>query len=114
MSALLEGARLGLRLRVKASARSGSGLSVMAKSYPLKPWSNSPNRCAARAVETRVLGDQEDRAGEAFIGRAERVLDQALEVVACGPWLFTELEAIHPDVLVLGATAAKSLFGMWG
>jgi len=35
-----------------------------------------------------------------------------LEVVACRPWLFAELEAVAPDVVVLmGATAAKSLLG---
>lgn len=35
-----------------------------------------------------------------------------LEVVACRPWLLAELEAVHPEVVVLmGATAAKALFG---
>ena len=35
-----------------------------------------------------------------------------LEVVSCRPWLFAELEAVAPDVVVLmGATAAKSLLG---
>ena len=34
------------------------------------------------------------------------------EVVSCRPWLLTELSAIQPDVVVLlGATAAKSLMG---
>lgn len=34
------------------------------------------------------------------------------EVVACRPWLVAELEAVHPDIVVLlGATAAKALFG---
>lgn len=34
------------------------------------------------------------------------------EVVACRPWLIAELDAVTPDVLVLlGATAAKSLLG---
>ncbi|OBC10541.1 uracil-DNA glycosylase [Mycobacterium sp. 852013-50091_SCH5140682] len=34
------------------------------------------------------------------------------EVVACRPWLFAELGAVAPDVLVLlGATAAKALMG---
>ena len=34
------------------------------------------------------------------------------EVVACRPWLLAELNAIAPDVVVLlGATAAKSLLG---
>jgi probable DNA metabolism protein len=34
------------------------------------------------------------------------------EVVSCRPWLIAELEAVCPDVLVLlGATAAKSLLG---
>jgi uracil-DNA glycosylase len=34
------------------------------------------------------------------------------EVVACRPWLFAELAAIQPDVLVLmGATASQSLLG---
>ena len=95
-------------------------------------------------------GDQEDRAGEPFVGPAGRLLDKALraasidrdpvyvtnavkhfkfthaergkrrihqaptrtEVVACRPWLLAELSAVAPDVLVLlGATAAKSLLG---
>lgn len=95
-------------------------------------------------------GDQEDRAGEPFVGPAGRLLDKALqhagvarepvyvtnavkhfkfvpsergqrrihktpsrvEVVSCRPWLLAEVEAVHPQVLVvLGATAAKSLFG---
>jgi uracil-DNA glycosylase len=34
------------------------------------------------------------------------------EVVACRPWLFAELMSVEPDVVVLlGATAAKSLMG---
>lgn len=34
------------------------------------------------------------------------------EVVSCRPWLFAELQAIEPDVVVLlGATAAKALLG---
>jgi DNA polymerase len=34
------------------------------------------------------------------------------EVVACRPWLFSEMMAVEPDVVVLmGATAAKSLMG---
>ncbi len=34
------------------------------------------------------------------------------EVVACRPWLIAELDAVRPDVVVLlGATAAKSLLG---
>jgi uracil-DNA glycosylase len=34
------------------------------------------------------------------------------EVVSCRPWLLTELNAVRPDVVVLlGATAAKSLMG---
>lgn len=34
------------------------------------------------------------------------------EVVACRPWLLAELNSVRPDVLVLlGATAAKALFG---
>jgi uracil-DNA glycosylase len=34
------------------------------------------------------------------------------EVVACRPWLFAEMAAVEPDVVVLlGATAAKSLMG---
>jgi DNA polymerase len=34
------------------------------------------------------------------------------EVVACRPWLLSEIEAVDPDVVVLlGATAAKSLMG---
>lgn len=34
------------------------------------------------------------------------------EVVACRPWLFAEIAAVAPDVIVLlGATAAKALLG---
>ena len=34
------------------------------------------------------------------------------EVVACRPWLFAEMMSVQPDVVVLlGATAAKSLMG---
>lgn len=34
------------------------------------------------------------------------------EVVACRPWLFAEMMSVRPDVVVLlGATAAKSLMG---
>ncbi len=34
------------------------------------------------------------------------------EVVACRPWLFAEMMSVQPDVVVLlGATAAKSLLG---
>lgn len=34
------------------------------------------------------------------------------EVVACRPWLFAEMQAVTPEVVVLlGATAAKSLLG---
>ncbi|TFV55929.1 uracil-DNA glycosylase [Mycobacterium sp. PS03-16] len=34
------------------------------------------------------------------------------EVVACRPWLIAELDALHPEVVVLlGATAAKALMG---
>jgi uracil-DNA glycosylase len=93
-------------------------------------------------------GDQEDKAGQPFVGPAGRLLDQALaaagidregvyvtnavkhfkfeergtrrihktpsrtEVVSCRPWLLAELDAIEPHVVVLlGATAAKSLMG---
>ncbi|WP_425569876.1 uracil-DNA glycosylase family protein [Rhodococcus olei] len=34
------------------------------------------------------------------------------EIVACGPWLLAEIDAIQPDVVLgLGATAARSLSG---
>ena len=95
-------------------------------------------------------GDQEDRAGEPFVGPAGRLLDQALaqagisrtdtyvtnavkhfrfsqsgpgkrrihatpdrlHVEACRPWLTAELGVVDPQVVVLlGATAAKSLLG---
>jgi DNA polymerase len=93
-------------------------------------------------------GDQEDKAGQPFVGPAGRLLDKALaaagidrdqvyvtnavkhfkfeergtrrihktpsrtEVVSCRPWLLTEINALQPDVVVLlGATAAKSLMG---
>ena len=93
-------------------------------------------------------GDQEDLAGEPFVGPAGRMLDRALvaagiarhtvyvtnavkhfkfqprgkrrihstpnaeEIKACNPWLFGELAAIQPELVVaLGATAAKALIG---
>jgi uracil-DNA glycosylase len=95
-------------------------------------------------------GDQEDRAGEPFVGPAGKLLDKAMaaagidrkrvyvtnavkhfkftraergkrrihktpsrtEVVACRPWLIAELSTVQPDLVVLlGATAAKSLLG---
>ncbi len=93
-------------------------------------------------------GDQEDKAGEPFVGPAGRLLNRALaaagidresvyltnavkhfkfeqrgkrrihktpsriEVVACQPWLLAEINIVVPDVVVLlGATAAKSLLG---
>lgn len=108
----------------------------------------------AGSADARVVfvgeqpGDQEDKAGQPFVGPAGRLLDKALvaagidrervyvtnavkhfkfeergqrrihktasrtEVVSCRPWLLTELDAIQPDVVVLlGATAAKSLMG---
>ncbi len=34
------------------------------------------------------------------------------EIAACKPWLDSELEAVHPEIVVaLGATAAQALFG---
>lgn len=95
-------------------------------------------------------GDQEDKAGQPFVGPAGKLLDKALatagvdrdrlyvtnavkhfkftlpergkrrihktpsrtEVVACRPWLLAEMVSVQPDVVVLlGATAAKSLMG---
>jgi DNA polymerase len=95
-------------------------------------------------------GDQEDRAGQPFVGPAGKLLDKAMaaagidrqrvyvtnavkhfkftraergkrrihktpsrtEVVACRPWLIAELSTVQPDLVVLlGATAAKSLLG---
>jgi uracil-DNA glycosylase len=50
-----------------------------------------------------------------FEERGQRRIHKApnrTEVVACQPWLLAELNAIHPHVVVLlGATAAKSLMG---
>ena len=50
-----------------------------------------------------------------FEQRGKRRIHKApsrTEVVACQPWLLAELNAIGPDVVVLlGATAAKSLLG---
>ena len=93
-------------------------------------------------------GDQEDKAGEPFVGPAGRVLHQALaeagirpgsvwttnavkhfrftergkrrlhktpdagHVTACRPWLLAELDRLRPElIVVLGATAARSLLG---
>lgn len=110
----------------------------------------SGHRTAAVMLIGEQPGDQEDRAGAAFVGPAGKLLDRALlaagidrdavyvtnavkhfkfsrpergkrrihktpsrtEVVACRPWLIAELDAVRPDVVVLlGATAAKSLMG---
>ena len=50
-----------------------------------------------------------------FNERGKRRIHQTpnrTEVVSCRPWLLAELDAVDPDVVVLmGATAAKSLFG---
>jgi DNA polymerase len=50
-----------------------------------------------------------------FTERGKRRIHQTpsrTEVVSCRPWLLAELDAVRPDVLVLmGATAAKALFG---
>jgi len=104
--------------------------------------------CAEVMLVGQVPGDQEDRAGQPFIGPAGKLLDKALtaagidrdrtyvtnavkhfkfaragkrrihktpsrtEVVACRPWLIAEMTAIRPELVVLlGATAAKSLLG---
>jgi DNA polymerase len=93
-------------------------------------------------------GDQEDRAGEPFVGPAGKLLDACMEeagierstvyvtnvvkhfkwelrgkrrlhekpnlqeVNACRPWLESEIEAVHPRLIVcLGATAAQALLG---
>jgi DNA polymerase len=93
-------------------------------------------------------GDQEDRAGEPFVGPAGRVLQEALaeaglrpgrvyltnavkhfkwtprgkrrihakprlsEILACRPWLETELAKIKPQAIVcLGTTAARAVLG---
>ena len=86
-------------------------------------------------------GDQEDKAGEPFVGPAGRVLAEALDQVdltnavkhfrfeqrgprrlhktptvtqvrACAPWLAGELDAVQPSALgLLGATAAKAVLG---
>jgi uracil-DNA glycosylase len=50
-----------------------------------------------------------------FTERGKRRIHQTpsrTEVVSCRPWLLAELDAVQPDVVVLmGATAAKALFG---
>jgi DNA polymerase len=50
-----------------------------------------------------------------FEQRGERRIHKTpsrTEVVACQPWLLAEINAVQPDVVVLlGATAAKSLMG---
>ena len=86
-------------------------------------------------------GDQEDRAGEPFVGPAGGVLDRDVvyltnavkhfrfkraergkrrihqtpsrtEVVACEPWLLAELRLVDPELVVLlGSVAAKALLG---
>ena len=45
-------------------------------------------------------------------GRRLHENPRASEIFACRPWLFAELEAVRPKLVVcLGATASKSLFG---
>jgi DNA polymerase len=63
-------------------------------------------------------GDQEDLAGEPFVGPAGRVLDEALAAAgvareeACRPWLEEELALVDPAVVVcLGASAGRSVLG---
>jgi uracil-DNA glycosylase len=93
-------------------------------------------------------GDQEDKAGEPFVGPAGKLLNACMkeagidrdavyvtnavkhfkwelrgkrrlhekpslrEVSACRPWLESEIEAVHPQLIVcLGATAAQTLLG---
>lgn len=50
-----------------------------------------------------------------FTERGTRRIHQTpsrTEVVSCRPWLLAELDAVQPEVVVLmGATAAKALFG---
>ena len=50
-----------------------------------------------------------------FTMRGKRRIHQTpsrTEVVACRPWLFAELDAVKPDIVVLmGAVASKSLLG---
>ncbi|MEV5602720.1 UdgX family uracil-DNA binding protein [Streptomyces sp. NPDC052299] len=105
----------------------------------------------ARAVVVgEQPGDQEDRAGEPFVGPAGHLLRKALadaemaegdvyftnavkhfkfttagegrrrihkapslrEMTACRPWLSEELQRVDPElVVVLGATAGKSVLG---
>jgi uracil-DNA glycosylase family protein len=105
-------------------------------------------RSAGLMVVGEQPGDQEDRAGEPFVGPAGRLLDRALadagidrdeiyltnavkhfrhvdrgkrrlhqkpelrHLVSCRPWLEAELAVVRPDVVVvLGASAARSLLG---
>jgi uracil-DNA glycosylase family protein len=93
-------------------------------------------------------GDQEDKAGEPFVGPAGRLLTECMEEAgidrdavyvtnavkhfkweprgmrrlhkkptlreasACRPWVDSEIEAAHPQLIVcLGATAAQALLG---
>ena len=50
-----------------------------------------------------------------FVRRGKRRLHERpsrYEIAACRPWLGAELDAVHPDILVLlGATAAQALLG---
>ncbi|HEY1558818.1 MAG TPA: UdgX family uracil-DNA binding protein [Kofleriaceae bacterium] len=50
-----------------------------------------------------------------FVRRGKRRLHERparYEIAACKPWLGAELEAIHPEIVVLlGATAAQALLG---
>ena len=54
-------------------------------------------------------GDQEDLAGEPFVGPAGQLLREAL---ACRMWLTEEIATVKPRLIIaLGATAAGTLLG---
>ena len=110
-------------------------------------FGKGPSRAAILFVGEQP-GDQEDKAGEPFIGPAGKLLGACMEeagiergavyvtnavkhfkwelrgkrrlhkkprlqeVSACRPWLESEIEAVHPQLIVcLGATAAQALLG---
>lgn len=73
---------------------------------------SSPAQC--RRVADATCSTARCRLCSAAAGQKRRIhqTPSRTEVVACRPWLLAELGVVQPDVLVLlGATAAKSLMG---
>ena len=82
-------------------------------------FGDGPSRARLMLVGEQP-GDQEDKAGEPFVGPAGTLLREALEeaglgreeILACRAWLDEEIALIKPAAIVaLGATAASVVIG---